>query len=337
MLIDVLTCIAQPQALGYNHVGSHQTISNSTLGTIVATRLARSIKDSLTRTRNAAFSRVAELLGTSHVTADTWEEIEELLIQADFGVETALYLVERLRQRARNEAILHGGTLRLALQEELLALFPASRPLKLGSHPLDVILVVGVNGSGKTTSIAKLARRYRQEGRSVLLAAGDTFRAAGTDQLGVWAERAGVDMVAGPAGGDPGAVVFDTLQAAQARAVDMVIVDTAGRLHTQHNLMAELQKVRRVAEKTVEGAPHETLLVLDATTGQNALSQARHFQEAVDVTGVILAKLDSTSKGGMVFAIARELGLPVRFVGTGEGMGDLAPFDPDAFVGGLVS
>jgi fused signal recognition particle receptor len=283
------------------------------------------------------FGRVAELLGTSEVTADTWEEIEELLIRADVGVETALYLVERLRKRTRDEAIVHGGTLREALHEELLALIPASPPLELGSHPIDVILIVGVNGSGKTTSIAKLARRYRQEGRKVLLAAGDTFRAAGTDQLGVWAERAGVDMVTGPEGGDPGAVVFDALQAALARGADLVIVDTAGRLHTQHNLMAELQKVRRVTAKTVEGAPHETLLVLDATTGQNALSQARHFQQAVDVTGVILAKLDSTAKGGMVFAVARELGLPVRFVGTGEGLGDLAPFDPDAFVAGLVT
>jgi fused signal recognition particle receptor len=307
-----------------------------TLGEIVTTGLARSIKDSLARTRNAAFSRVAELLGTSQVTADTWEEIEELLIRADVGVETALYLVDRLRKRTRDEAITRGGALRRALHEELLALFPPSPPLELGSHALDVVLIVGVNGSGKTTSIAKLARRYGQEGRSVLLAAGDTFRAAGTDQLGIWADRAGVDIVTGPEGGDPGAVVFDALQAARARGADLVIVDTAGRLHTQHNLMAELQKVRHVTAKTVEGAPHETLLVLDATTGQNALSQARHFQQAVDVTGVILAKLDSTAKGGMVFAIARELGLPVRFVGTGEGMGDLAPFDPNAFVSGLV-
>ena len=302
----------------------------------MAARIANSIRESLTRTRNTVFSRVAELLGASQVTGDTWEELEELLIQADVGVETTQYLVGRLRRRARDEAILQAGTLRLALAEELRALFPASHPLKLGEHPLDVILIVGVNGSGKTTSIAKLAYHYGRRGHKPLLAAGDTFRAAATDQLRIWAERAGVDIVTGPEGGDPGAVVFDALQAAQARYVDMVIVDTAGRLHTQYNLMAELQKVRRVAAKNVEGAPHETLLVLDATTGQNALSQARHFQKAVDVTGVVLAKLDSTARGGIVFAIARELGLPVRFVGTGERLEDLAPFDPDAFVDGLV-
>lgn len=302
----------------------------------MAARIANSIRESLTRTRNTVFSRVAELLGASQVTGDTWEELEELLIQADVGVETTQYLVGRLRRRARDEAILQAGTLRLALAEELRALFPASHPLKLGEHPLDVILIVGVNGSGKTTSIAKLAYHYGRRGHKTLLAAGDTFRAAATDQLRIWAGRAGVDIVTGPEGGDPGAVVFDALQAAQARYVDMVIVDTAGRLHTQYNLMAELQKVRRVAAKNVEGAPHETLLVLDATTGQNALSQARHFQKAVDVTGVVLAKLDSTARGGIVFAIARELGLPVRFVGTGERLEDLAPFDPDAFVDGLV-
>jgi fused signal recognition particle receptor len=207
--------------------------------------------------------------------------------------------------------------------------------LNLGGRPLDVVLIVGVNGSGKTTSIAKLAHHYRQEGRRVLLAAADTFRAAAMDQLKVWAGRAGVDIVKGPEGGDPGAIVFDALQAAQSRGIDMVIVDTAGRLHTQYNLMAELRKVRKVAGKGVEGSPHETLLVVDATTGQNALSQARHFQKAVDVTGVVLAKLDGTAKGGMVFAIARELGLPVRFVGTGEGMEDMMPFDAGAFVDGL--
>ena len=301
----------------------------------MTTRFAHSIKDSLTRTRNAAFSRIAELLGASQVTGATWDELEELLIQADVGVGTTLYLVERLRQRARDEAILRADALQTALQQELRALLPDPQPLNLGNRPLDVVLIVGVNGSGKTTSIAKLAYRYRQEGHRVLLAAADTFRAAAMDQLDIWARRAGVDIVKGPEGGDPGAVVFDALQAAQARGMDVLIADTAGRLHTQYNLMAELRKVRKVAAKNVEGAPHETLLVLDATTGQNALSQARHFQEAVEVTGVVLAKLDSTARGGMVFAIARELGLPVRFVGTGERMEDLALFDADAFVEGL--
>jgi fused signal recognition particle receptor len=301
----------------------------------MAAEIPRTIRDSLTRTRNAVFGRIAGLLGASQVTGDTWDELEELLIRADVGVETTLYLVENLRRRARDEAILKADVFQTALREELRALLPAPSPLDLGGRPLDVVLVVGVNGSGKTTSIAKLAHRYRQEGRRVLLAAADTFRAAAMDQLEIWAQRAGVDIVKGPEGGDPGAVVYDALQAARSRGMDLVIADTAGRLHTQYNLMAELRKVRKVTAKGVEGAPHETLLVLDATTGQNALSQARHFQEVVEVTGVVLAKLDGTAKGGMVFAIARELGLPVRFVGTGERMEDLAPFDADAFVAGL--
>jgi len=301
----------------------------------MAIGIAQSIKDSLTRTRNVVFGRIVGLLGASQVTDATWDELEELLIQADMGVETTLYLVGRLRQRAHDEAILQSYALQAAMREELRALLPDPPPFNLGDRPLDVVLIVGVNGSGKTTSIAKLAYRYQQEGRQVLLAAADTFRAAAMDQLRIWAERADVNIVTGPEGGDPGAVIFDALQAARSRGMDMVIADTAGRLHTQYNLMAELQKVQKVTAKNVEGAPHETLLVLDATTGQNALSQARHFQEAVEVTGAVLAKLDSTAKGGMVFAIARELGLPVRFVGTGEKMEDLAPFDADVFVEGL--
>jgi fused signal recognition particle receptor len=303
----------------------------------MAIEFAQSIRKSLTRTRNTVFSRIAGLLGASQVTADTWDELEDLLIQADVGVETTLYLVDRLRDRASEEAILQSDTLQTALQEELRALLPEPPSLNLGNRPLDVILIVGVNGSGKTTSIAKLAHRYQREGRRVLLAAADTFRAAAMDQLEVWARRAGVNIITGPEGGDPGAIIFDALQAAEARGMDLVIADTAGRLHTQYNLMAELRKVRKVAEKNVADAPHETLLVLDATTGQNALAQARHFQEAVDVSGVVLAKLDSTARGGMVFAIARELGLPVRFVGTGEKIEDLMPFDADVFVEGLFA
>jgi fused signal recognition particle receptor len=296
----------------------------------------KNLLDSLTRTRNAVFSRIASVFGASEVTEETWEELEELLIQADVGVETTLTLVDRLRKRARDEAILRADELQAALKEELRALLPPATPLNLGGRPLDVVLIVGVNGSGKTTSIAKLAYRFRKEdGRRVLLAAADTFRAAAIDQLRIWGERAGCPVVAGPEGGDPGAVVYDAIQAAQSRNMGMVIADTAGRLHTQHNLMQELRKVHGVAGKQVAEAPHETLLVVDATTGQNALSQARHFQEAVDVTGVVLAKLDSTARGGMVFAIAHELGLPVRFVGTGESMEDLVPFDADTFVDGL--
>jgi fused signal recognition particle receptor len=323
-IITRMRPIANSESLRYNLHGLDMTVS-----------VAQSIKDSLARTRNAVFSRVASLFGASEVTADTWDEMEELLIQADVGVETTLYLVDRLRQRARDEAILKSDAFRVALKDELRALLLDPQPLNLNGRPLDVVLIVGVNGSGKTTSIAKLAYRYKQEGRKVLLAAADTFRAAAMDQLEVWAGRAGVDIVKGPEGGDPGAVVFDGLQAARSRGMDMVIVDTAGRLHTQYNLMAELRKVRKVAGRGIEGSPHETLLVVDASTGQNALAQARHFQEAVEVTGVVLAKLDGTAKGGMVFAIARDLGLPVRFVGTGERMEDLMPFDADAFVDGL--
>jgi fused signal recognition particle receptor len=295
----------------------------------------RSLLQSLARTRNAVFGRIASIFGASEVTRETWDALEDLLIQADVGVETTLEIVQRLQRRARDEAILRADRLQGTLVEELRALLPAPGPLNLGGRPLDVVLVVGVNGSGKTTSIAKLAYCYRQQGRKVLLAAADTFRAAAIDQLRIWGERAGCTVVAGPEGGDPGAVVYDALQAATSRGQDMVIADTAGRLHTQHNLMQELTKVHRVAGKRVDGAPHETLLVLDATTGQNALSQARHFQEAVEVTGVVLAKLDSTARGGMVFAIAHQLGLPVRFVGTGEALEDLVPFDADTFVNGL--
>ena len=283
------------------------------------------------------FSRVAELVGATEINSDSWDELEETLVQADVGVATALYLVEQLRQRSRAEAIRQSGGLQEILKEELRSLLPDPPPLNVGGRPLDVILIVGVNGSGKTTSIAKLARHFQLQGRRVLLAAADTFRAAATDQLLAWAERADVEIVTGTDGGDPGAVVFDALKAAIARSVDMVIIDTAGRLHTQHNLMAELHKVRKVAASRVEGAPHETLLVLDATTGQNALSQAKHFGDAISITGTILAKLDSTARGGMVFAISKELGLPVRYLGTGERLTDLATFDADMFLEELLA
>jgi fused signal recognition particle receptor len=296
----------------------------------------RSLLQSLTRTRNAVFSRLAAVLGTSEVTPQTWEDLEALLIQADVGVETTAEIIQRLQRRARDEAILRADSLRQALVQELRSMLPDPPPLNLGRGAPDVLLVVGVNGSGKTTSIAKLAYHYRQEGRRVLLAAADTFRAAAMDQLRIWGERAGCEVIVGPEGGDPGAVVFDAVQAARGRGFDLVIADTAGRLHTHHNLMEELRKVARVAGKAAEGAPHETFLVLDATTGQNALSQARHFLDAVRVTGVVLAKLDSTARGGMVFAIAHQLRLPVRFVGTGEGIEDLAPFDAETFVQGLL-
>jgi fused signal recognition particle receptor len=297
-----------------------------------------SIRESLARTRRSVFGQIAGLFGAGDITEETWDDLEALLIQADVGVETTLRVVEDLRDTVRQEGIIHADKLQAALQKRLRALLEDPPPFKIdGKRLLTVVLVVGVNGSGKTTSIGKLADYYRRQGRRVMLVAGDTFRAAAIDQLQVWGERAGVPVVAGHPGGDPGAVLYDAIQSSRARNVDMLVVDTAGRLHTQYNLMAELKKIHGVAQKNVHAAPHETLLVLDASTGQNALSQAKHFQETVDVTGVFLAKLDGSAKGGMVFAIRDTLGLPVRFVGTGERIEDIAEFDPDQFIAGLFS
>jgi fused signal recognition particle receptor len=277
-----------------------------------------------------------QLFGANEVTEETWEDLEALLIQADVGVETTVSLVERLRERVNQEHIVQARQVREALREELLALLPKDVPRSdLTPRLLTVVLIAGVNGSGKTTTIAKLTRYYRQKGKRVLLAAADTFRAAAIDQLKLWGERLGVDVIAHTPGADPGAVVYDALQAAQARGADILVVDTAGRLHTKHNLMQELRKMRGIMRKNVHRAPHETWLVLDATTGQNALLQARKFKEEIDVTGLIVAKLDSTAKGGIVFSIGKELGLPIRFVCTGEGVDDLAEFNAEAFVDGL--
>ena len=294
------------------------------------------IKDSLTRTRQSFFGRVAGLFGANEVTEELWEELEELLIQADVGVSTTVELVERLRDRVGKERVRDARHVEGMLKDELIAALASSPSLGM-SEPrlLTVVLVVGTNGSGKTTSIAKLAHYFQKRGRKVILGAADTFRAAAIDQLKIWGQRAGCDVIAHQPGADPGAVVYDAIRAARSRGADILIVDTAGRLHTKYNLMQELKKVRGVAAKQVHAAPHETLLVLDATTGQNALAQARHFKDDVEVTGIFLAKLDGTAKGGVVFAIAKELGLPIRFVGTGEGLEDLAEFDARAFVEGL--
>lgn len=293
------------------------------------------IFDSLRKTRNAVFGQIAALLGTGDVTEQTWDDLEELLIRGDVGVETSTALVQRLRQRATDEGIFKATALQRALEQEVLALLPAPQPLSL-DWPLAVILIVGVNGSGKTTSIAKLAYRLSHEGRKVMLAAADTFRAAAIDQLKIWGERAGTPVVAGEEGGDPGAVVYEAIQQARSQGMDTLIVDTAGRLHTQHNLMAELEKLRRILSTRVAWAPHETLLVLDAATGQNGLAQAKQFTRSVKVTGIVLAKLDGSAKGGMALSIGNDLGLPIRFVGTGEKMGDFAPFDSQAFAEGLL-
>ena len=269
---------------------------------------------------------------------EVWTELEELLISADVGVNTAEKLIEKVKQQVAEEKIDQGSLVRAALKAEMadmLKITPEEAPVNPALPR--VILVVGVNGSGKTTSIAKLAYSLKNEGRSILLAAADTFRAAAIDQLKRWGERVGVDVIAHQPGADPGAVVYDALQAARSRQVDDVIVDTAGRLHTKFNLMEELKKIKRVAAKADATAPHEVILVLDATTGQNGLTQARYFTEAVGVTGIFLAKLDGTAKGGIVLPICDELRIPIKFIGIGERLEDMAPFDAETFVEALCS
>jgi len=296
------------------------------------------IQASLTKTRQGFFGRVGALFQANEITDETWDELEELLIQADLGINTAMGLVERLRGRVGRDHLKRVDDVKAALKDELVRLLDHA-PFVNISEPrmLTLVLIVGVNGSGKTTSIAKLARYYKARGKRVVLAAADTFRAAAIDQLKIWGERIGVDVIAQAPGADPGAVVFDAIRASQeTRSADLLVIDTAGRLHTKFNLMKELEKVRAVCARQVHDAPHETLLVLDATTGQNAISQAKHFKEAVQISGIILTKLDGTAKGGIVFAIQQELGVPVRFVGTGEKADDFAEFDPHAFVDGIL-
>lgn len=292
------------------------------------------------RTRDTWFGRVASLFQGPTLDDALWDELEELLIAADVGMSTTVALIDGLKERVRREGITQSPAAKTALKQEMVHLLQDGNgrgPWKEGETRPHVILMVGVNGTGKTTSIAKLALAYRKRGKRVVLAAADTFRAAAIDQLQVWGQRVGADVVAHRHGGDPGAVAFDAYQAALARGADVLIVDTAGRLHTKVNLMEELKKVRRVLAKTDPSAPHEVLLVLDATTGQNALIQARHFTEAVGVTGVFLAKLDGTAKGGIVLAIVRGLGLPIRYIGTGEGAEDMAEFDAETFVEALFA
>lgn len=293
-------------------------------------------KDGLSRTSKAAFGQIASILGASEITDETWEDLESILIQADLGIETAAAVLDSLKRLARTEGLIRANELSSALKQELRSRLTTPLALNFVNKPT-IILVVGVNGSGKTTTIAKLASRFSGEKKQVLLGAADTFRAAAMDQLQVWGDRLKVEVIVGASESDPGAVAFNAVQAGVARGVDIVMIDTAGRLHTRFNLMEELKKVNRVVGKALPGAPHEVWLVLDATTGQNALQQARSFKEAVNVTGVVLSKLDSSAKGGMAFAIQRELGLPILFAGLGEKPEDLTPFDPDAFVDGILS
>ncbi len=296
----------------------------------------KGLGSSLTKTRQSFFGRIANLFQEQQITDDTWDELEMLLIQADVGIKVTTDVVESLREEAAAGRLRTPEQLNAALKERLLeTLKRVQRPYLEGHRLLSIIMVVGVNGSGKTTSIAKLAKYHRERGQKVLLAAADTFRAAAIDQLKVWADRVGVELIAHQPGADPGAVVYDAIFAAESRRMDVLIIDTAGRLHTKFNLMQELNKLRGVAQKQVHQAPHECLLVLDATTGQNALNQAKVFTQAVGVTGTVLAKLDSTAKGGMVFAVAGELGLPVLFAATGEKLDDWAEFDPEDFVEAL--
>jgi len=300
-------------------------------------RHSSKLENSLTNTRRSFFDRIGSLLARSDITEETWEQLEALLIQSDVGVDTTVDLVDALRERVSRDRMHRADELQGLLKTELRSVLETNghHYLQAGGRSLSVVLVVGVNGSGKTTSIAKLARYHQLRGDKVLLAAADTFRAAAIDQLAVWADRLDVGLIAHQPGADPGAVLYDAINAAEARQADVVIADTAGRLHTKHNLMQELRKVHRVAGKRLPGAPHETILALDATTGQNGLAQARTFNEAVNVTGLFLAKLDGTAKGGIVFAVARELGLPILFVGTGEQADDIAEFDAAEFVEAL--
>jgi fused signal recognition particle receptor len=289
----------------------------------------------LEKTRKVAFGRIANFFGASEINDDTWEELEALLIQADLGLDTTEEIITAIKEKTRTEGLTQMAEMGAVLRSELLARLETPSLPDFSVQPT-VIMLVGVNGSGKTTSAAKLAHSFQENGNSVLLVAADTYRAAAIDQLRVWAERAAVPLVTGQPGGDPGAAAYDGISAAIARNIDIAIIDTAGRLHTRYNLMEEIKKVQRVSGKALPGAPHATWLVLDATTGQNALQQAKAFQGAVQVDGVILAKLDSSAKGGMAFAIKAQLGLPIIYAGLGEGIEDLRQFDPDAFVNGLI-
>ena len=334
--------------------------------------LRSKVEQGVRKSRETWFGRIAGIFRRDVFSDEVWDELEELLISADVGIETAATLLSRVKQRVRAERLSEISQIRDALKEEMISLLSVrpSRPLaslgvtpgrsepfpschsdaelsegeesalaqgRLRGESPQIILVVGVNGSGKTTSIAKLAYSLTSQGKRVILAAADTFRAAAIDQLKHWGEKAGAEVIAHRPGGDPGAVAYDAVQAGHNRHADVVIIDTAGRLHTRFNLMEELKKVRRVVGKHDASAPHQVLLVMDATTGQNGLAQAKHFTEAVGVTGIILAKLDGTARGGVVFAVCNELGVPIAYIGTGEGLTDFAPFDAEVFVNAIFS
>jgi len=286
----------------------------------------------LSKTRKSFFGRIATMLGNTEIEEDTWDDVEAILIQADVGVPTTLAVIDELKSRG----ITKTDELQTQLREVLASMLRFPPPPNISGRELSIVLIVGVNGSGKTTSIGKLAHRlHTVNQRRVMLAAGDTFRAAAIDQLKLWGERADVPVVANNPGSDAAAVVHDATAAAKARDYDLLLIDTAGRLHNNYNLMEELAKIRQVSDKVVPGAPHEVWLVLDGTTGQNAMQQAKKFKELIDVTGVIITKLDGTPKGGMVFSVFNDLDLPVHYIGLGEGIHDLVPFQPEIFVKSL--
>lgn len=296
------------------------------------------MKQAVTRTRENLSERIEEVVSLStEIDRNTLDDLEATLIGADLGTKTTEQLLSRLKEKADRKQISGVADLKRLLKEEVLTVLTRANipPVEVQEGDPEVILVVGVNGTGKTTTIGKLANILRSDGKTVLLCAADTFRAAAIEQLEVWGDRTGTEVIKTKPGGDPAAVLFDALQAAKARNINYVVVDTAGRLHTKSSLMIELEKMRRTAQRFITGAPHETLLVVDATTGQNGLQQAKLFTESAGVTGIVLTKLDGTAKGGIVVAIANELGVPVRYVGVGEQKADLLPFDPQAFVDSL--
>jgi len=295
------------------------------------------LKEGLTKTRKGLIEKVESLFTGRKIDEETLEELEEILITADVGTKAAGEIMASIREKTKRGEVKDTDSLKELLKREMVTILGQPHPLVVHGGLPFVILAIGVNGVGKTTTIGKLASRFRSQGLSVMLAAGDTFRAAGIEQLEIWADRAKAQFVKHKSGSDPAAVAFDAIEAAKHRGVDVVIIDTAGRLHTKSPLMEELKKVKRVTEKAIPGAPHEILLVVDATTGQNALRQADMFNQAIGVTGIALTKLDGTAKGGIVFAIKKDFGIPVRLIGIGEGLDDLRDFNPEEFVEALFS
>lgn len=293
-------------------------------------------KVGLSKTRKSTFGKIATFFGASEITPDTWDDLEDLFIQSDLGAQTSLEIIDQLKSRSENDGVINSEELSRLIKDELTSRL-ITPPENLIKEKPQVILIAGVNGSGKTTTIAKLGKYYQDQGFNIQFVAADTYRAAAVEQLQIWGERLNIPVTAGQQNGDPGAVVYDGIQSALAKNKDLVLIDTAGRLHTSYNLMEELKKVHRVAGKALPSAPHHSWLVMDATTGQNALHQAESFHEAIPLDGIILVKLDSSAKGGMAFAIQDKLGLPILFAGLGESPEDLVPFDPKSFVASIVN